>query len=147
MRALRVGSEGLLADLEGKIGVDRFLRLILANGTLCELFHILRHSTAEFSRATVNALTEDAVDTLTEKTIASGRSIGTLNLAMRALRAGSDTLLADLEGKICVGRFQRLIFANGNLPALGRIVTDATPRFANHCSGRSILPIPTHGTR
>ena len=73
---------------------------------------------------------------LVEKTIASGRSIGTLPLAMRELGEADEELLAHLEEAIGAGRFLRLIEANGTLFELFGILGYATASFRQALLGQ-----------
>jgi hypothetical protein len=75
----------LLGRLEQAIGAVHFLRLIAANGTVFELFRILQYATPAFRTALLDQLKEATALQLVDKTIAAGRSIGTLHLAMREL--------------------------------------------------------------
>ncbi|HBB95325.1 MAG TPA: hypothetical protein DC054_08020, partial [Blastocatellia bacterium] len=68
-----------------------------ANGTLFELFNILQYSTPGFRRAMLDHVTSELADALIDKTVAAGRSIGTLSLAMRELGDADPTMLARLE--------------------------------------------------
>src|SRR5258708_4198 len=108
LRELRTTDETLLKSLEQKIGAERLLHLIRANGTLLELFRMLQYVTLDFARAIITALDEEAVEELCSKTINTGRSIGTLNLALRELRTTDETLLKSLEQKIGAERLLHL---------------------------------------
>jgi hypothetical protein len=129
MRGLGDADPVLLSRLELVIGAERFLRLIAANGTLFELFKILEYVTSAFRLALLDRLDEAFTGALMEKTIASGRSIGTLGLTMRELGDADRVLLGRLETAIGAERFLRLIAANGTLFELFRILEYATPAF------------------
>ena len=132
----------LLGRLEQAIGTVRFLRLIEANGTLFELFGILGYATASFRQALLGQLDEATAGRLVDKTIASGRSIGTLHLAMRELGEADQKLEADkrllgrLEQAIGAGRFLRLIQHNGTLFELFRILQYTTSTFRRQLLGQ-----------
>ncbi|HXH39302.1 MAG TPA: hypothetical protein VNN08_11795, partial [Thermoanaerobaculia bacterium] len=117
--------------LEMKIGAQRYLRLIESNGTFYELFRMLHRSSAGFAAELVEHLSEDRVERLLEKTISSGRSIGTLNLTLGDLRNRKETreIGCELERRIGEARFLRLIEANGTLFELFVLVSDATWAF------------------
>jgi len=104
-----------LEAVEEEYETRRFVRLIAGNGILSELFGILRRATPVFRKALLDALDEVAVAALVDKTIADGRSIGTLNLAMRELGDADPAVLDRLERAIGAGRFLRLIAANGTM--------------------------------
>ena len=129
MRELRAADPNLLDHLEASIGPDGFLRLILANGTLYELFHILKHSAHGFRQLLIERLTPDKISTLLETTITAGRSIGTLTLAMRELRGADPELLGRLEMSIGAAPFLKLILANGTLVEQFKTLEHATPTF------------------
>ena len=66
----------------------------------------------------------------TSSTISAGRSIGTLNLALRELGQTDPKLLEKLEARIGPARFLALITANGTLVELFSILRRTTPSFA-----------------
>ena len=117
-------------DLQDKIGAERFLALIAANGTLFELFRLLQRSTPAFARAPAGALEEPRVRALYDRTVEAGRSIGTLHLALRELGRTDGKLREDLQDKIGVERFLALIAANGTLFELFGLLQYSTPAFA-----------------
>ncbi len=129
LRELGMANEALLESLEQIIGAERFLRLILANGTLVDLFRILQHTTLNFKGALLKQLDETKTDALVDKTIAAGCSIGTLNLTLRELGMANEALLESLEQIIGAERFLRLILANGTLVDLFRILQYTTLNF------------------
>jgi len=116
----------LLARLEQAIGTTGFLSLILTNGTLLELFNVLRHATRGFRTALLERLTAEQAEALLDKTIAAGRSIGTLSLAMRELGETDPELLARLERAIGAAGFLRLILTNA--PCLSFSGSSEMPR-------------------
>ena len=120
-----------LAALEGKLGADRLLRLITARGTLVQLLKCLEHTTPAFTAELIEALDAPAVERLLARTVKEGRSIGTLNLALRALgrRDTEQRQLVALEGKLGAERLLRLIAARGTLPELLRLLKETTPAF------------------
>ncbi len=112
------------------------LRLIRANGTIFELFKILENSTPGFAAGLINALDPPTVVALIDKTIAEGRSIGTLSLALRELvernmpEPDGRTQLTALEGHLGGEPMLRLIRANGTIFELFKILENSTPGFA-----------------
>ena len=136
MRELREADPALLGCLEQAIGAGRVLRLIVANGTLFELFRILEYATPTFREALLDELDATAAGALVDRTIDPGRSISTLHLAMRQLRETDDALLGRLEQAIGAGRFVRLICANGTLFELFRILLYATRSFREALLGQ-----------
>jgi len=136
MRKLGKADEDLLGRLEKTIGAGRFLRLIVANGSLFELFMILKHTTPTFPEELLGQLDDATAGALVDKTIAAGRSIGTLHLAMRELGEADEALLGRLEETIGAGRFLRLIASNGTLFELFRIIEYATPTFREALLGQ-----------
>jgi hypothetical protein len=119
----------LLGRLEQAIGTPNFLRLILANGTLFELFRFLQHSTPEFRKKLLNRFTPTMSDALINKMIDRKRSIGTLNLTMFELGKSDAELLGRLEQTIGAQGLLRLILANGDLIDLFRFIEHSTPTF------------------
>ena len=122
-----------LQALETHLGGAPMLRLIRANGTLFELFRTLGHSSPDFAAGLITALDETIVGELIDKTIAEGRSIGTLNYTLRVLARrpwpeGKDQRWA-LESLISAPDFWRLIRANGNLNDLAYLLGDASREF------------------
>jgi len=129
MRELGETDPDLLVHLERAIGATAFLRLILSNGTLSELFKILQYATSGFRAALLEQLTSTQAEALLDKTIAAGRSIGTLSLAVRELGETDPDLLAALERAIGAPAFLRLILSNGTLPELFKVLETSTPQF------------------
>ena len=129
MRELGEADPGPLGRLEEVIGAAGFLRVIVANGTLFELFMTLKHASSAFREDLLDRLDEPTAAALVEKTIAAGRSIGTLNLAMRELGEADPGLLGRLEEAIGAARFLRLIAANSTLFELFMILKHASSAF------------------
>jgi capsular polysaccharide biosynthesis protein len=125
-----------LEALQALIGGAPMLRLIRERGTIFELFMILEYTTPEFAAALIDALDEDAVADLIDKTIKAGRSIGTLNLALRELggRPMPDgdgrTQLQALQGLIGGAPLLRLIRERGTIFELFKILEYTTPEFS-----------------
>jgi hypothetical protein len=127
--ALARNAPSRLEAVQDKYGAGRFLRLIAANGTLFELFRILQYATPTFREELLGQLDEVSAGELVDKTIAAGRSIGTLDLTLRELGDADEALLGRLEQTIGAGRFLRLIAANGTLFELFKVLEHATPTF------------------
>jgi hypothetical protein len=109
----------------------RSLGLILtANGGVVDLFKIMENSPPDFAGALLETLEDSAIDQLTEATIASGRSVGTLHLAMRGMAQNDSLLLERLEEKTGAGRLAKLVCSNGNLLDLLNILQYSTASFA-----------------
>ncbi len=136
MRELRDNGENSLVRLERCIGPERFLDLVKANGTVFELFMILQYATPEFAGQLLDRLDENSIQMLIDKTIASGRSIGTLSLAMRGLKLTNENLLVCLERCIGPERFLNLVKANGTAFELFMILQHATAEFAGELLDR-----------
>jgi len=119
-------------DLERKIGPLRFLELIEGNGTVFELFMLVKHASPEFASQLIEALDEVRVAKLIQQTIAAKRSIGTLHLALFELRKNEETKVLGeaLERKIGSVRFLDLIESNGTILELFNIVKYSSPEFA-----------------
>ena len=122
LRELKQTDERLLTLLEEKIGVTRWLRLIAANGSIFELFQVIQSSSLPMAERLIVVLDDTVLDQLIEQTISSGRSIGTLDFALRELKQTDKHLLARLEEKIGVTRWLRLIAANGSILELFKVI-------------------------
>jgi len=129
LRELAGSAPVFLKRLEQAIGAGPFLRLIAANRTLIELFRILQYASPAFREELLEKLDAAAASALVDKTIAAGRSIGTLHLDMRKLAGSAPDLLKRLEQAIGAGSFLRLTAANGTLFELFRILEYATVAF------------------
>ena len=129
VRELGDADPQMLARLEQAVGAPRFLRLILANGTLFELFRVLQYANPEFRTALLDQFTFQQAEVLIDKTIAAGRSIGTLDFTMRELQSNDPQVLARLEQAIGARGFLRLILANGTLFELFQVLRRATTGF------------------
>jgi len=117
----------LLERLERKIGAGRYLRLITGAGTIFELFMIIKHSSPFMAGELIEALDSETVDALIAQTIRSGRSIGTIDLALRELKKADPTLLERLERKIGAERYLRLITGAGTIFELFRMIQYSSP--------------------
>lgn len=144
LRDMRNGTNTALTGrvLEEKIGPKRFLRLIESNGSIFELFMIAKDSSPALARGLVDALDQSAVERLLAKTIAAGRSIGTLNFAIRSLNRREQT--ADighaLEAKIGVSGFWRLVLGTGSPGALVSLLREFSPEFRQaFLAGASVI--------
>lgn len=67
-----------------------------------------------------------------ERTIASGQSIGTINLALRDLKKSNPDLLNKLEQKIGARRWWQVICANGNITTLRNILRYMDRNYKRH---------------
>lgn len=114
-RALAAVNPALLAQLERKIDAARFLDMILANGTLFELFMELKNSSPAFAGALLDELDDAKAEALLQATVTSGRSIATLDLTLRYLGEIAPDLLSRLEERFGPQRFVDLIAANGTV--------------------------------
>jgi hypothetical protein len=122
---------GLLSGLEAKIGPQRWLAL-MKRGTLPDLLDLLRYSTPEFSGRLIEALDAAQLDAVIANTKAAGRSLGTLDFALRELGRHehlNTTLLSDLEAKIGPQRWLALM-SRGTLPDLLHLLRRSTPEFS-----------------
>jgi hypothetical protein len=111
------------------------LRLIQERGTIFELFRILQYTTPEFAAGLIGALDSGAVATLVDKTIKAGRSIGTLNFALRELAdrpmpSGDDRTQQDaLQRLLGEKSFWRLVEGAGDLNDLAYLLKDLSEGF------------------
>lgn len=129
MRGLGIRSPATLEKLEEAIGADRFLAMIVANGTLFDLFKILEYSTQTFRNLLIDRLDRTITSALIDRAIANGRSVGTLHLTLRELGETDRKLLAQLEQIVGSADFLRLIAANGTLFELFSTLEYTTPSF------------------
>lgn len=79
LQELKKTDKPLLEKLERKISVERYVYLIASAGTILELFMVIRDSSPSMAGELIQALNAEALDALNAQTIASGRSIGTIN--------------------------------------------------------------------
>jgi len=122
LRELKGSDPALLALLERKIGAQGYLRLITSLGGIPDLFRVIQHSSASMVKELIEALDSAIVDALIDQTIASGRSIGTIDLPLRELKGSDPALLASLERKIGAQGYLRLITSLGGIPVLFKII-------------------------
>jgi len=129
LRELQRTDGELLGRLEQTIGAPGFLRLILANGTVLEFLKLLRHATPDFRKELLDHLTTTEAKTLIDNTASVGRSICTIDFALRDLGEAGDELLVSLEKAIGTVGFLRLIVANGTVLELFSVIRHLTPEF------------------
>jgi hypothetical protein len=131
LRELKNTDLSLFTKLEQRIGAQRYLRLIGSVGTVFELFMCIKTSSLFITAEVIEALDDLTLDTLTERTIATGRSIGTLDLALRELKETDADLLENLEKKIGARRYLNLIVRAGTVFELFRTLQHSSLAMAN----------------
>jgi hypothetical protein len=129
LRKMRTADPIVLAQFEQCIGAPRFLQLIESNGTLIELFMILKYATTEFRKVLLDQVDSTLICQLIDKSIEAGQSVGTLNLAMRELQNDGDGSLERLQERISPAEFLRLIVANGTLVDFFKILGHTSGTF------------------
>lgn len=87
LRALRDRRPRLAKALQQRLGTDFFLRVLRHGGTIVELLRLVRHASWTLGAHLLASLTAEDLETLTAATISQRRSIGTLDLTLRALDA------------------------------------------------------------
>ena len=127
---LKRSDQALLEKLESKIGAERYLCLIASAGTIFELFMGIQHSSPSMREELIEALDAETLDTLVAQTIASGRSIGTIHLALRELKKTDPDLLEELERKIGAERYLHLIDSAGTISELFKTIENSSPSMA-----------------
>ena len=125
-------TSGIARSLEQKVGAERFLHLIDANGTLFELFRIIQYVSPPFARELVDSVDDSVIDRLVARTISVGRSISTLHFALRDLHRSEATrgVARDLEFKLGSKRYLQVIAANGTVVDLVKVLENSSPEFA-----------------
>ncbi|MDD5269077.1 MAG: ATP-binding protein [Methylococcales bacterium] len=116
--------------LEQAIGAAQLLKLIESNGTVFELFKFAEHLNPKTARELIALLNEDGVRKLVDKTIASGRSIGTLDLALFGLSKTSPDVGLALEQAIGAAQLLNLIESNGTVLELFKFAQHLNPETA-----------------
>jgi hypothetical protein len=125
IRDLRREDPVLLSRLEQKIGAARFLSLIVANGSLVELFYICHHATPAFVSDVFRHLDASDGETLVARMIGRGRSIEMMHYFLHR----PVDQRASLETSLGVAGWWRLIRALGTLNSLTLIADTMTERF------------------
>ena len=124
----------LLTTLEQIVTVRHLRKLIVNNGTIFELFGLLKHSSPSRAVALIGALDSSDIDALVDKTVEQRRSVGTLNMALRDL--GQKTvkidgeelnLLTALEQIVTVRHLRKLIVNNGTVFELFNLLQHSSP--------------------
>jgi hypothetical protein len=124
IRGLR--TKGLLDRLESKIGSANYIKLIKSSGTFFELIHILRYSTQSFADDIIDGLESDSTAELIEKAIAENLPVHYLPWGLALLKRLCDGFEEKFEQKIGVTNILRLVFTNGDLGLLSRLITTFT---------------------
>ncbi len=136
LKALDQADEDLSSALEEKLDERLFLDLVLDSGTFFELFRFLGYPRPQATRRLIAALKATDVERLRAQTVASGRSLGTLELALRKLALIDEQVAMAVIEKIGVYRWWRLILARGNLSVLSGVV-----RYAGWDFGQQLLAV------
>ncbi len=142
LRALEWADEDLCLALEKKLNERLFLELVLDSGTFFELFRFLGYPRAQVAWKLVAALEGGDIFRLHEQTVASRRSLGTLELRLRELALIDEKLTAAVIEKIGSRRWWRLILARGNLSVLTGVARYADWDFAQQLLG-TLATAPT----
>jgi hypothetical protein len=117
-----------LEAVQDKYGAVRFLRLIAANGTLFELFSILRHATPTLREELLARLDEVSAGKLVDKTIAAGRSIESFHYILRKLYR-HPSQRKQLEKWLGIDGWRRLLVGVGTLNSLIQITRAMSGEF------------------
>jgi len=124
----------LLTRLEEIITVRHLRELIVNNGTVLDLFSLLRYSSPSRAGALIGVLESSDIDALVDKTVKQERSVGTLNMTLRDL--GKKTveidgkelnLLTRLEEIVTVRHLRELIVNNGTVLELFKLLENSSP--------------------
>ena len=131
LHALEKNSPSTLARIFMTMPLDPLLDILATHGGVQELFQLVGFAPAGIGEMLIQRLDRETLDALIQKTINTGRSIGTLNMAMWKIGKQEQGRLARLEKLIDPASFIRLIKTNGTLFELFMILQDATPAFAD----------------
>jgi len=107
----------LLTALEEIVTVRHLRELVVNNGTVFELFSLLRNSSPSHAGALIAALESSDIDALVDKTVKQERSIETLHYTFNGLR-GYRSLLEELLKVLSPPLLARLIIRAGTLNSL-----------------------------
>jgi Glu-tRNA(Gln) amidotransferase subunit E-like FAD-binding protein len=126
--------QNLLTELEQIVTAQHLRKLIVNNGTVLELFSLLRYSSPCRAGALIGALESSDIDALVDKTVEQHRSVGTLNMALRDLGKKTveidgteQNLLTELEQIVTVRHLRKLIVNNGTVLELFRLLQYSSP--------------------
>ncbi|MDQ1353488.1 MAG: hypothetical protein QG657_3794, partial [Acidobacteriota bacterium] len=120
--------KGVLEKWERKVSPAHYLKLIAANGTIFELIRFIQYSTDKRAGELIDSLSEDYLQDLIDKTIASGRSFRKLGL-MDFKKKG---VLVQWERKVRPAHYLKLIAANGTIFELINILHQSTKLMARN---------------
>jgi len=115
--------------LARKVSAEQFRRLIESNGTIYELFRIIGCLPTDLALRLIELIDDSRMSRLVDKTIASGRSIGTLTLTLSELRRtqGAEDIAQALENKVGTAGFWKLIIETGSPGPLVDLVRYVSP--------------------
>lgn len=122
---------GMLERFEQAITAEGFFRAISRGGTLFDLFGVMANASPAIQKELAEKLLPQHAADLLDRTIATGNSLGTLNLRMRKLgyQDGGPGLLAQLEKAVGTEGFIRLIMTGGTFQDFLSILQRATSGF------------------
>lgn len=136
LRTLQIADASAHHDLQRRIGAEQMAQLVALRGDFSALLRILQHSSEWFALALIEAISDDDLQLLVERTIEQGASIATLHLPLRDLsqrtlpgdegRTQADLLFARLGAE----RIAQLVAARGHLAALLTILQYSPEWFA-----------------
>lgn len=130
LRELKKANLSFLERFEQKIGAQRYLFLIITAGTTSDLFTVIQQSTFPMAGQIADALDDEAIDKLIDNSIASGRSIGMINFALRQLKLFDPKTLDKVERKIGAIRWWRLILANAKINMVAPLIQHMDDSFS-----------------
>ena len=143
----------LLKKLENNIRAEDYLNLIENNGNFVDLIRIINNTTEEMAKNIVSCLNFKYIDNLVQKTMVKNTSIGALGITLRDIRKTNMKLFQELENKIGIENFLKIILINGNLCFLIKIykeLSDTTKiklvQSFNNLSGDEIIDFISKST-
>jgi hypothetical protein len=110
--------------------IERWLDLIVRNGTVYELFKLLEKCPAKFANALIDELDAPRLQVLLSKTRSAQRSIGTVALLMRELEKKLPDLLDRLLDKTSAEDWLDLIANSGTVLDLFKLLGISPAEFA-----------------
>lgn len=130
LRELKSTNPSLLEIFERKMSAARYIRLIVATGTVLELFKIVEHSSLPMVEDLIRTLNDEGLDNLIDETISRNRSIGTIHFTLRDLKDANPVILEKLEQRIGARNYLRLIKSAGTIFELFRLIQYSSLRMA-----------------
>lgn len=121
LRDLKQRAPDVLRAFVETLSAKRILQLISSVGNINDLIMFIRYLPPQMAADLIDSVDDETATVLVERTLRSGRSVGTLAFTLKDL-SKSDTILRKLEATVGVDRWWALMLSNGKINDIGSLM-------------------------